>query len=439
MPLFGHPKASSADGIQKSIRRHVLFGSAVVLMLFGVAGGWASVTNISGAVVAAGQLVVVGNLKKVQHPTGGVVGKLNVKDGDHVKARDILLTLDDTAAKANLAIIENNIDEYTIRRARLVAEISGIATFALPETLKARVAEPSIRTIYTEEKALLAARLNVSTSQKSQFSERINQLLEEISGVEKEAAAKQTELDIVGSQLDSLNKLYSQKLVPLLRVEEMKKEAARLQGERGQLLSSIAQTKGKISETRLQILQVDQDLLTDAGKELRDIESKLSEATERSVAAQDQLQRIDIRAPQDGVVYQLAVHTVGGVIAAGETLMMIVPTSDTLAVEARISPTDIDQIFVGQQANLRLTAFNQRTTPETSGIVEFISPDLIADQRTGTSYYTVRVKLAASDLKDFKLVPGMPVETYIQTGDRSVLSYLVKPLRDQISRAFKDG
>ena len=212
-----------------------------------------------------------------------------------------------------------------------------------------------------------------------------------------------------------------------------------MQGERGQLLASIAQTKGKISETRLQILQVDQDLLTDAGKELRDIESKLSEATERSVAALDELQRIDIRAPQDGVVYQLAVHTVGGVIAAGETLMMIVPTSDTLAVEARISPTDIDQIFVGQQANLRLTAFNQRTTPETSGIVEFISPDLIVDQRTGTSYYTVRVKLAASDLKDFKLVPGMPVETYIQTGDRSVLSYLVKPLRDQISRAFKDG
>ena len=439
MPLFRRSQASPADGIQKSIRRHVLFGSAVVVMLFGVAGGWASVTNISGAVVAAGQLVVAGNLKKVQHPTGGVVGKLNVKDGDHVKANDVLLTLDDTAAKANLAIIKNNIDEYTIRRARLVAEISGIATFDLPETFKARAAEPSIKTIYAQEKALLAARLNVSASQKSQLSERINQLLEEISGTEEQAAAKQTELDIVGSQLDSLNNLYSKNLVPRLRVDEMNKEAARLQGERGQLLAGIAQTKGKISETRLQILQVDLDLLTDAGKELRDIESKLSEATEHSVTAQDQLQRIDIRAPQDGVVYQLAVHTVGGVIAAGETLMMIVPRSDTLTVEARISPTDIDQIFVGQQANLRLTAFNQRTTPETSGMVEFISPDLISDQRTGASYYTVRIKLAANDLRDFKLIPGMPVETYIQTGDRSVLSYLVKPLRDQISRAFKEG
>lgn len=427
------------NSIQRSIRRHLMFGTTVIFLLFGVAGSWSAVTNISGAVVAPGQLVVDTNLKKVQHPTGGVVGKLNVKDGDRVKARDILLTLDGTNVRSNLMIIKNSMDEFMIRRARLIAQITGADAFSIPEELKNRSAEASLQTIFAQESALLKARFKGIAAQKAQLAERVNQLNDEIKGAEDQVTAKTTELAIVASQSASLSKLYAQKLVPALRVEEVNKEDARLLGERGQLMSGIAQTRGKISETQLQLLQVDQDMLTEAGKDLRDIESKLAEAQERAIAAQDQLQRVDVRAPQDGVVYQLSVHTVGGVINAGETLMMIVPESDTLTVEAKISPTDVDQVFVGQKANLRFTAFNQRTTPESTGEVEFVSPDLITDQRSGASYYTVRIKLAAVAMSGFKLLPGMPVETQIQTVDRTVLSYLVKPLADQIMRAFKEG
>lgn len=430
---------SSADRIQRSIRRHLVFGLCVIVLLFGGAGGWAYVTNISGAVVAPGLLVVNGSQKKIQHPTGGIVSKLLVKDGDHVKADAVLVVLDDTSARAKLAILKTSIDELTVRRARLIAEAAAAQDFQLPADLASRREEPALKTIFDQETALFEAGLNARNGQKSQLAERIKQLEDEIAGTERQAKAKEAEAKVVDDQLASLQKLQAQKLVPTTRVEEATKEAARLLGERGQLQAGLAQTKGRISETRLQILQIDQDYLTEVGKQLRETESKLSEAVERSVEAEDQLRRMEVRAPLDGVVYQLAVHTVGGVVGAGEPMMMIVPESDTLTVEARIAPTDIDQVFVGQHANLRLSAFNQRVTPETSGKVEFVSPDLVTDQHSGSSYYIVRIALAPEGKDKLKLVPGMPCETFIQTGDRSVMSYIVKPLSDQLMRAFREG
>lgn len=437
MSIVTRKLPSSSDIIQKSIRRHLIFGTLVVLLLFGVAGGWATITQISGAVVAPGQLVVEGNVKKVQHPTGGVVGKLLVKDGDHVKANDILVKLDETSAKANLAILNNSIVEFSIRRARLVAELQGANEFEISAALKSETDEGQIEIIVAQEKAMLSTRYNSRQSLKSQLIERINQLRDEIGGLEDQVAAKQAEAKIVDAQLNTLEKLYGQKLAPLQRVEDAHKEVARLKGEVGSLTGSIAQTKGKISETNLQILQIDQDNLTEVSKELRETESKLSEVSEHAVAARDQLQRIDIRAPQDGVIYQLSVHNVGGVIGPGEAIMTIVPEGGSLSVEAKISPTDIDQVFVGQNTNLKFSAFNQRTTPEASGQVEFVSPDLVVDPHTGAGYYVTRIKIKTST-SDLKLVPGMPVEAFINTGNRSVLSYIVKPLSDQIARAFKE-
>ena len=230
-------------------------------------------------------------------------------------------------------------------------------------------------------------------------------------------------------------------LVQINRLTSLEREAARLQGERGQLIAAAAEAKGKIVETQLQIIQVDQELSSDVAKELRDTDSKIGEYVERKVTAEDQLKRTDLRAPQDGVVFQSTVNTVGGVIAAGDTVMLIVPESDNLLVEAKVDPKDIDQVQFGQPVVLRFSAFNMRTTPELNGTVVRIAADTTTDQRTGQSYYLVRISMTADQigrLGDVKLTPGMPVEAFIQTGERTMISYLVKPLRDQLMRAFRE-
>ena len=214
-----------------------------------------------------------------------------------------------------------------------------------------------------------------------------------------------------------------------------------LDGERSQLIGTIAEAKGKITETELQIIQVDQDLRSEVGKDLAETRAKVSEFVERKVAAADQLKRTDIRAPQSGIVKQLAVHTVGGVIAAGDQIMLIVPDTDALTVEVKIAPHDIDQLFLGQVASLRFTAFNQRTTPAIEGKVTLISADITQDQKTGASYYLVHITPNPSEiarLGDVKLIAGMPVDAFVKTSERTMLSYLVKPLRDQAERAFKE-
>jgi len=271
--------------------------------------------------------------------------------------------------------------------------------------------------------------------------QQVAQLGQEIQGLAAQQASKSKEIDLVRRELEGVHELFAKNLVQLTRLTALEREAARLEGERGQLISSMAQTKGKIAETELKIIQVDQDLSSDVGKELREVDAKIGEFVERKVTAEDQLKRVDIRAPQDGTVFQSAVHTVGGVITAGDAIMMIVPEADNLAVEAKVNPQDIDQLQLGQTALLRFTSFNQRTTPEIYGAVTRISADTSTDQRTGSNFYTVRIGLTPDEiarLGDVKLVPGMPVEVFAQTADRTVLSFLAKPLFDQIKRAFRE-
>jgi HlyD family secretion protein len=235
--------------------------------------------------------------------------------------------------------------------------------------------------------------------------------------------------------------LFSKNLIPIARVTALERDAVRLVGERGQLVAAIAQGKGKVSETELQIIAVDQTLRSDVAKELADIRAKISELGERRVTAVDQLNRIDIRAPQTGVVHQLSVFTRGGVVAAGEQIMLIVPQADDLIVEVRVDPQKIDQLKLDQPATLRFPGFNQRTTPDLSGRVTRIAADVIQDQRTGQPYYLVRISLTADEiarLGELKLVPGMPVEAFIRTDERTMLSYLLKPLTDQARRAFRE-
>ena len=264
---------------------------------------------------------------------------------------------------------------------------------------------------------------------------------EEIAGIEAQQAAKSQELVLIERELTGVRDLYAKNLVQLTRLTQLEREAARLGGERAQLVASAAQAKGKIAEISLQIIQIDQNLSSEVAKEMRDIDGKIGEFVERKVTAEDQLRRTDIRAPQTGAVFQSTVHTIGGVITAGDPIMLIVPDADKLQVEAKVNPQDIDQLQIGQLAVLRFSAFNSRTTPEIDGKVTRVSADTSTDQRTGQSYYTIRIALAPENvalLGDVRLLPGMPVEAFVQTGDRTVISYLMKPLRDQFMRAFRE-
>jgi HlyD family secretion protein len=424
-----------------SIRRHIIGGTALVVLLAGGLGGWASTAEISGALIAQGSLVVDSNVKKVQHPTGGVVGEVRAHDGDRVKAGDILIRLDETVTRANLAIVTKGLNELYARKARLVAELNGADVVVVPKELSDHLNDPDVQEAMSSERKLFDLRRNARIGQKDQLRQRITQLQEQISGLAAQQDAKTKETKLIDQELAGVRDLWAKNLVQLNRLTSLERDAAKIQGERGQLIASAAEAKGKIAEIQLQILQVDQDLSSDVAKELRETDSKIGEYVERKVTAEDQLKRTDIRAPQDGIVFQSTANTVGGVVTAGDTIMLIVPEADKLLVEVKVDPKDIDQVQFGQPVVLRFSAFNMRTTPELNGNVSRIAADTTNDQRTGQSYYLVRISMTKDEISrlgDVKLTPGMPVEAFIQTGERTMISYLIKPLHDQLMRAFRE-
>jgi HlyD family secretion protein len=416
-----------------------LGGIAALLLVVGI-GGWAATTQLSGAVIASGKLVVDSNVKKVQHPTGGIVGELLVKEGDKVKQGDVVLRLDGTQTRSSLGIVNKAIDELRARQARNEAELNGAASVAFPAELTARGDDPEVARLMSGEKKLFEMRRTARDGQKAQLREQIQQLQLQIQGNQAQEAAKAKEIQLVAQELEGVRVLWKQNLVPISRVTSLERDSARLEGERAALVANVAQNRGRIAELELKIHQIDQDLSTEVGKEMAENRAKMSEMTERRVAADDQLKRIDLIAPQDGRIFQRSVHTVGGVIQGGEQVMLIVPGSDSLMVEAKVAPHDIDQVHVGQQAVLRFAAFNQRTTPEIDGEVVHIGADVAQDDRASEPYYSVRIRVREGELArldGLQLIAGMPVEAFIQTTPRTVASFLVKPLTDQLARAFR--
>jgi HlyD family secretion protein len=426
---------------RRSIRRHELAGLALVIVLAVGVGGWAGTAKLSGALIAPGSIVVDSNVKKVQHPTGGIVGELRVSDGDHVKLGDILVRLDDTVTRANLAIVTKGLNGLAARKARLESERDGLESVVFPADLLARADDPDVAHVLNSERKLFDLRRSARIGQKAQLRERVSQLDEEIRGIKAQRDSKVKQIGIIKQELAGVTELWKRNLVQFSKLTELQREEARLEGEIAQLVAQGAQVGGKVAETQLQIIQIDRDLSSEVAKETREIDGKIGEFVERKITAEDQLKRVDIRAPQNGIVFQSAVHTVGGVITAGDTIMQIVPEADNLAVEAKVNPQDIDQLKVGQSALLRLSAFNQRTTPEVSGVVTRISADTTTDQRTAQSYYTIRISLPLKEiaqLGNIKFIPGMPVEAFVQTGERTMLAYLAKPLTDQLMRTFRE-
>lgn len=425
----------------RSISRHMLAGLVIVIVLTGGVGGWAGTMTLSGALIAQGSIVVDSNVKKVQHPTGGIVGELRVRDGDRVKQGDVVVRLDDTVTRANLAIVTKGLDELYARKARLESERDSADTVKFPPGLLARTQDPEIASIVDGERKLFELRYSARTGLKAQLRQRIEQLNEEVRGLKAQRESKEKETRLIDREKEGVYDLWKQKLVPLTKLTELERAAVRLEGEAAQLVAQTAQAAGKVSETELQIIQIDRDLSSEVAKETREIDGKIGEFVERKVTAEDQLKRVEIRSPQDGMVFQSNVHTIGGVITAGDAMMLIVPDADNLTVEAKVNPQDIDQVRAGQIALLRFSAFNQRTTPEIYGTVTRISADASTDQRTGQTYYTIRIGMAGDEvakLGDVRMVPGMPVETFVQTGDRTMISYFIKPFHDQLMRMFRE-
>ncbi len=423
----------------QSIRRHLAAAATASAILILGAGGWAATTELSGAVLANGRVVVDTNVKRVQHSLGGIVSAVNVRNGQRVSKGEVLVSLDATVARANLAVITKALDALRIRQQRLEAERDGEPTFALPPEVRHRLDEPDFADLMRTETGFFRSRSKVRAGLKAQLQERILQFEEQTLGLEEQATAYSDTLDLIADELVGVEKLYEKRLVAVQRMMQLKREEADIRGKHAQTNAEIAKVKGQISEIRLQILQIDEDLRAEVTGELREIQEKSAELVERPAAALDQVNRIDIRSPVDGVVHQLVLHTVGGVVDPGATLMLVVPESDDLSIEVRIEGQDRDQIHVGQPAFVRMSAFDQRTTPELNGRVETVAADLVEDGQS-SPYYPARIALLSGEvdrLDGLVLTPGMPVETFVQTSSRTVLSYLIKPAADNAARAFR--
>ena len=429
--------------VRRSIRNHTRLGLVACLLLVGSSGAWAALASLAGAVVASGYFVVESYVKKVQHPEGGVVGEILVREGDTVSAGDVVMRLDATQSKASLDMVRKRLNELLARQARLQAERDDLERIRFSETLlgQQRRGDLEAASAIDSETRLFEFRKASREGQKAQLAERILQYRHEIEGLRAQEEAYREGSQVLRQEITALADLRRQGAVSDQRLNSLKTELATFGGELGEKIAYQAQIAGRITETRLGILQIDQDLKTEVSRELREVQGDIGEYVERRIASEDQLKRIDIVAPQSGVVHQLAVHTVGGVVTRADPIMLIVPNSDLLSLELRISPKDIDQVQPGQKAMIRLSAFNQRTTPELIGHVARVAADLSTDEQTGLAYYLVRLSVDPDErqkLTDLTLVAGMPAEAFVQTGERSALSYLLKPLADQIYRAFRE-
>jgi HlyD family secretion protein len=432
---LGNKPAAAAQNF--GIRRRVLAATVLATGLVVGCGGWAAQAKLSGAIVAHGKLAVKKQVKLIQHRDGGIVEEILVANGDAVKAGDILIRLDETQIRADLGVMRLQLAQYKGRLARLRAERDGADSIAFDEGFELL---PEAVAIASGERSLFSDNRSIQEAQREQLISQVQQYEEQVRGLEAQQASNEVERQLVSEDLERLTPLAEKRLIEGTTVRNMRRDLNRIDGLKGEIESSIARARGQISEARLKIIELDQQVRTDAQRELTEIEANIAALSERIVAAQDKLSRMDMRAPIPGFVNDLAVHTVNGVIAPGETVMSIVPEGEELVVEARLSPVDIDQVSAGQSVRLRFSAFNQRTTPEIGGVVDVIGAASTVDKATGETFYLSSIAIADQQraLDDKPLLPGMPVEVFITTTERSALSYLVKPFADQVMRSFRE-
>lgn len=417
---------------------HVTGGLVLAGLLVIGCGGWAALAKLEGAVVTAGTVKVDQNLKEVQHRDGGIVKSLAVRQGDVVKEGQTLATLDDVQIKAELLIIKSQLAESLGRKARLIAERDALSSIQFSTELSAISTLPADITM--GETRLFDGNKLARESQKKQLWLSVEQTGEEIKGLEARLAAKLEEIQLVGEEREKLRNLFDRKIVEYSRVYTAHRDWARIMGERGEIISAIARARARGSEIRVQIIAVDQNASTEAQRDLRTVDARISELSERLLAVEDRLSRTEIRAPISGVVNELFAFTVGGVISPAARIATIVPETAELKFEVRVMPVDIDQVREGQNARVRLTSFNRSTTPEMLAKVTMVSPASAKDPANGQEYYVAYVQLVddAARRAGMRLLPGMPAEVFIATQERTAASYLTKPFTDQMNRAFKE-
>lgn len=426
-----------AEAYAKYLRQ----GFIALFILVVCMGGWASVFKIKGAVIASGVIMVEGKPKTLQHLDGGIVGDILVKNGDVVKAGQIVLRLDPTAMDANRTIVEKRLFEAQARVDRLRAEWDGAKEISWSKILVDAGDRADVAEIITGQQKLFEARKKSMSGQVAQLRQRIKQSREQIQGLNDLIGSKRAQLSLIGEELDGLRKLLIKGYVPKTRVLALEREQARIGGDISTHRSDISRTHSAIGETEIQILQIKKDAIAEILTELRQVESERSDLNEQLITASDQSARIDITSPVAGIVHDMSVTTIGGVITPGQPIMQIIPVNDRLIIEARIQPVDIDQVYVGQPARIHLSAFSQRTTPQLDGFVINTSADSLVDQVTGAPYFSVRIEIPPSEkekLGELVLIPGMPAESFIQTEERTVLNYILRPFIDQLGRSFRE-
>ena len=426
-----------------SARQPIWTGIATVALLIAFFGGWGMLTTISGAVVATGVVQVEQNRQVVQHPDGGVVAEIAVQEAQTVKSGDLLIRLDGAQIKASLAIVEGQLFDAMARKARLEAERDDLTKLTFPtELTDLAPTRPDVAEQIEGQKRLFVARLETQNAQIDQLGQRLDQIASQSEGIAAQMAAINDQITLLQPEIADQQTLLDKGLTQSARIMDLKREVARLDGNRGEMQSNLAQAEGKATETKLQILQIKSARREDANAQLRDMGDKTLELAERRRAMSEQVNRLDIRAPVSGIVLSLAVTTPNSVIRPAEPILYIIPQDRPLIIIAQIPPIHVDEVHLGQEVRVSFASFSARTTPQLVGKLTTISADAMIDQASHQSFYRAEIALAAGEmakLEDNKLVPGMPVQAFIGTGDRTPMAYLLKPFTDYFRMAMREN
>ncbi len=417
-------------------------GFVALAVLVGGIGVWSIRTHLAGAIVSQGVVEVKSNRQVIEHPDGGVVGELIVRDGDHVRQGDLLLRLDGTFLTSEKIIIESQLFELLARKVRLEAERDGVDAAELDSRMQALAArEPVGSDLIDGQKNLFLARSDTLNQKIDQLGKQRIQIESEIEGTQAQLKALQRQVELIGNELADQKGLLAKGLTQASRVSALQREEARLTGDIGRLEATIARLKGQIATTGIQIVELTSTRREEAIAELREVQAQVVELSQRRLSLTERLSRLDIRAPVNGTVFGSQVFAVQSVVQPGEPMMYLVPEDTPLLIAARVDAIHVDQLYAGQEVALRFPAFNQRETPEIDGHVVNVSADALTDQNTGFTYY--RAEVAPDDgqierLNGQELLPGMPAEALIKTDERTPMSYLVKPVTDYFNRAFRE-
>lgn len=417
----------------KGLKGRMLAATALGLALTVGIGGWAAQAKLAGAVISQGELVVTGETKQVQHVDGGTIVAIPVKIGSSVKKGDVVLRLDDTQVRIELGIVQSQVAQMKAMMARLVAERDGANALSFDGLDLA----PDIT---REERKLFDENRDMRANQKQQIEMQISQLRNQIDGLKEQEKSNLSENALIAEEFAMQEGLVAKGLAKASELRGLRRQMVRIEGTIGDLLARIAEAEGQISELNIRLMSVDQTSRTEVQKEIVSVEAKLSELEQRALQLSHRLERTVVKAPESGTIYDLQAHTIGGVISPGQVIMAIVPDDTELDVHVKVATTDIDRIYVGQPARMRFTAFNRQTTPEITGAVDMIPAATVVDKATNLPFYKTSVAFSSDDLGELaaKLTPGMPVEVYIETEERTVMSFLAKPFTDQITRAFRE-